>query len=246
MGDMSEIRSLVVVVSFMSCLVLFLLWMPHEQFEESIIEARLYSSPDDFDISEIMAWNKTYRVTFNFTMDHPYHIDADDSKIGHDLNLYVYTDGIALEHFWYWFSIPCGYHEMEWYDATHKDKISEEEFGGDEERLYITTIDNYDYGSIFYVECKHLQLKVTFSYDTETYSNHVDAFDNEALAMSCGVEWEIEKTTYNAWDLIGMLLIFDLPDVHPWINALMKVPLWVCISYLCYVLVIKVIPFIAG
>jgi len=243
MGDISEIRTLIVVVSFLSCMVLLLLWLPASDFAESIIEARQYSSPEDFDISDIMAYNQTYSITFNYTMDSPYHIDADDSGIGHDLWLQLDKYWISLDHFWYWFSIPVGFHDMEWYDTT-REKISYQE--AYMEKLDIETLDDYIYGSTFWMECKHLQLKIVFSYNTTTYSSHLEAFDAEALAMSCGVEWEIEKTTYNAWDLIGMLLIFNMPDVHPAINALMKIPLWTCIAYLCYVLIIKVIPFIAG
>jgi len=78
------------------------------------------------------------------------------------------------------------------------------------------------------------------------YASHFDAFDNEALTMSVGVEWELEKTTYNAWDLIAMLLFYNFPETHWMINAILKVPIWVCIAYLSYVLIIKVIPLIAG
>jgi len=225
-------------------MVLVILWIPASDFAESIIEARQYSSPEDFDISDIMAYSNIYSLTFNYTMDSPYHIDADDSGIGHDLWLQLDKYWISLDHFWYWFSIPVGFHDMEWYDADHTEKISYQE--AYMEKLDIETLDDYAYGSTFWMECKHLQLKIAFSYNTTTYSSHLDAFDNEALAMVVSVEWEIEKTTYNAWDLIGMLLIFNMPDVHPLINALLKIPLWACIAYLCYVLIIKVIPLIPG
>ena len=241
MGDISELRGLIVTISFLSCTVLLLLWLPASDFAESIIEARQYSSPEDFDISEIMAYNETYSLTLNYSL-FAYHIRADD--IGHDLILDVDKYWLALSHFWYWWIIPTGHHEMEWYDVSHSEKISRQD--GPFEKFDIETLDDYAYGSAFFAECEHLQLKFTFSYNTITYSSHLDAFDNEALTMSIGVEWAIEQTTYNAWDLIAMLLIFNMPDVHPAINALMKVPLWVCIAYLCYVLLIKVIPLIPG
>lgn len=245
MGDISELRGLIVTISFLSCTVLLLLWLPASDFAESIIEARQYSSPEDFDISQIMAYNSTYQITFNYTMDMPYHID--DSEVGHDLRLWLDKYWIALDHETSWWIFPSA-HEMEWYDPTHTEKISDERAheGRVIDALDIATLDNYEYGSNFFVECDHLQLKVGFSYNTITYSSHLEAFDSEALTMSLGVEWEIEKTTYNAWDLVSMLLTFSLPEVHVLINALLAIPIWTCIAYLCYVLIIKVIPLIAG
>jgi len=244
MGDISELRGLIITISTLSCIVLLILWLPAPDFAESIIEARQYSTPEDFDITEIIAYNDTYSLTFNYTMDMPYHIDADESGIGHDLWLQLDKYWISLDHFWYWFFIPVGFHDMEWYDTSHSEKISYQE--AYMEKLDMETLDIYDYGSIFWMECEHLQLKIVFSYNTTMYASHFDAFDNEALTMSVGVEWELEKTTYNAWDLIAMLLFYNFPETHWMINAILKVPIWVCIAYLSYVLIIKVIPLIAG
>jgi len=73
MGDISELRGLIITISTLSCIVLLILWLPAPDFAESIIEARQYSTPEDFDITEIIAYNDTYSLTFNYTMDMPYH-----------------------------------------------------------------------------------------------------------------------------------------------------------------------------
>jgi len=131
------------------------LWLPASDFAESIIESRQYSSPEEFDISEIMAYNSTYSLTFNYSIS-PYHIDADDTGIGHDFILDLDKYWVAVAHFWYWWIIPTGHHEMEWYDVDHSEKISRQD--GPFEKLDIETLDDYSLGSIFYLECEHLQL----------------------------------------------------------------------------------------
>jgi len=61
-----------------------------------------------------------------------------------------------------------------------------------------------------------------------------------------GINFDQTGTGYNAWDLIGMLLFFQLPDVHWIINILLALPFWVPVAYLTFIFILRAIGAIFG
>ena len=61
-----------------------------------------------------------------------------------------------------------------------------------------------------------------------------------------GMGYSQNPSTVSAWNILAQLLFFQMPDVHPAVNALIAIPLWAAIGILVYRLVLMAIPFLGG
>jgi len=242
MGDISELRGLIVVVTFMSVFVILVLMMPY-QFVIGTPSSVQVTVPDYFEISNIMTYNlsETKLITLNQTI-------WDFSLGGH--NLFVdnfhpeaYIDAIQIRHYSWWGPFIVNAHPMKWYDRVGQ-LISQGELNA--HLLYIDKLDAHDYGEAYTVRCDHIYFSTVFGYNQTLYSSYLDAFTHEALDLWMGITWDQQATSFNAWQIVGMLLTFQAPNIHWAINSIIAIPIWVCIAYLAYVLIIKIIPFIPG
>jgi len=98
----------------------------------------------------------------------------------------------------------------------------------------------------FYLKDDAVSIVCYFSYNTTLYNNVTHAWSNDALEWLTGIDFDQTNTTFSAWGLIGMLLFFQLPDIHPALNMLLALPCWICIAYLVYRLILLAIPFVGG
>jgi len=98
----------------------------------------------------------------------------------------------------------------------------------------------------YVAKTEDFQCRAYFGFNDTKYSSPTEAWDNYELDILIGMKFDQVNTSINAWSLISMLLFFQLPEVHWIINALIAIPIWITVAYLIYVLIIKIIPFIAG
>lgn len=81
------------------------------------------------------------------------------------------------------------------------------------------------------------------SYDNDTYTDLEDAWDDGELMVYVGFTSNMTFTGGNAWALLGQLLTFNTPNVHPVINFFISVPIWVCIVVSILYVLEKLLPF---
>ena len=68
----------------------------------------------------------------------------------------------------------------------------------------------------------------------------------KGLFYDNGIEFDQMATGLNAWDLISMVLFFKMPNVHPVLNYIIGVPIWISITWLAASIIIaflKSLPF---
>jgi len=104
--------------------------------------------------------------------------------------------------------------------------------------------DNESSMVAFNIRTTEVQMRVYFGFNTTKYSKPSEAYYDDGLSCLYGIGFDQINTSTNAWNLIGSLLFFQMPDVHPAINALIAIPLWALIAYLIYVLILKAIPLV--
>lgn len=80
-------------------------------------------------------------------------------------------------------------------------------------------------------------------WNTTTYTDSEDAWDNNELYFLHGVGFSAEIDVVN---LLLRLLFLQLPEVPFLINLLLIVPLWASIIYILWFLIINMIPFLGG
>lgn len=118
-------------------------------------------------------------------------------------------------------------------------------------------LDEYDYLTDDYIQadfsndrlpykwsCEHNNVRVWFNYNTTLYSDVTDAWNNSDLHVLFALGMDQATSSMNAWDLIGMVLFFSIPDTHPLINAVIGIPIWIIIVYCAVRLILLALPFV--
>lgn len=247
-GNIAELRGLVTVVSFLSLFAVLTVMIPPQFFAESY-EGRELSVPEYFEGIDFQyfaeTWNYQMNETGGYSVLEMYHVDIGDAGTigGHKVQL-VYSEAnrthhdIRVTHIYYqWVIFPAD-HDMEFL------------FQGASRGTTLTATElNSDIGNgqaTYSVQCEHVLLRMSFGYNTTTYDDVTTAWNHHDVYVFVGIDFDQVNTTLNAWSIIGMILFFQMPDVHVAINMVIAIPLWICIAYLAYVLILKAIPFVSG
>lgn len=243
MGDISELRGIVVIGSFLGILVLLIGWIP-AQFYASDYEGRTINVPEYFEAIDLerYAVTKNYSLDGSHTFKDSYYIFTEE--IGGNTFDFCYRPANTSAHFffmrhvdfWWIFAIGSHYMNLYWEGIDRGVFLTDEEVN-----------DDYDMGALTYmVKCEHVQLDVMFAFNETLYSSPSDALDHYDLYLLVGAEWDEVQTSMSAWDVIGMLLFFQLPNIHWTINAIIAIPIWLCIAYVSYILILRTIGAIFG
>jgi len=210
--------------------------MPSE-FYSAEYEYGTHSIPENFQALDLQYFAETENDTFT-KADYSY----DYVMGGWNFRWYAYfsdwIDHLRYEKWWIFYTYSK---QMTWYSS-----------GGIElgPRIGASDIDDYWDTSTnttkFYLKDDAVSMPCWFSYNTTNYSNATHAWDNDDLDWLTAIDFDAVKTTYSAWGLIGMLLFFQLPDIHPLLNMIIALPCWICIAYLMYRLILLAIPFVGG
>jgi hypothetical protein len=92
----------------------------------------------------------------------------------------------------------------------------------------------------------HAEMTVYVGWNQTKYAKPSDALNGGELSLLLCMNFDQINTTFNAWNIIGSILFFQMPNVHPALNALIAIPIWVMIAWLIYILILKAIPFVGG
>lgn len=243
MGDIAELRGLVLCVTFLSTFILICGIMPPELiFGEQQNERNIYV-PEHFESVDLEYISETKNTTVQ---------DASpftDTIGGWDIRVLSFkypgvtvSDYLFLHHYAKRWIFSFNFHPMRWYDSSGIE-ISVSDRG---DRLDIDALDGYEYGHKYSAECDHFKMSVYFGYNTTAFDSHVAAFRNGSLSILFALGFDERNTARNAWGLIGMVLFWQMPKIHPAINILISIPIWVTIGYLIYVLIAKIVPLSGG
>lgn len=253
LGDISELRGIIAIGSLLGILVLLITWIP-SGFLITDYEGRTITPPEYFEAVELEKYATTWNITFDGSHSKEYwyfgiyHYYISFEIGGYDLRLLYarpnhtisgYDDGIlVIWHMEKWWIFETGFHEMEFSNQGEDRGIS----------LSRTELDDdYDRNDLSYtVECSHVQMDIFLAFNETAYNSPSEAFDDSNLKMMLGVEWDQVQTSMAAWKIIGMLLFFQLPNVHWMINAIIAIPIWLGIAYISYILILRAIGAVFG
>lgn len=232
------LKPLLVIVTLLGVFAVLIGTIP-SGFLVSTEDRRNPNVPENFDALELQQYVNTY----NFTNTYPTCFFKKDFG-GHSLywaSDFRYGDfWCSLTHYDWEFPILgvlIGAHQLDWYghvtfldygDSIHGEEITEN--WNSETKL-----------SHFTVSCKHFSMYVWFTYNTNAYSSVLEAYQDDGLLVLWAIEWDEMGTGLNAWNLIAMLLFWQLPDVHIALNIILSLPFWVAIGWACFAFIMAVI-----
>ena len=206
-------------------------------FYTSEYEYQTYNIPESFEALDIQDYAETENGSITTSYSHEYSMGGWNFKWWCSYG----NDFLKHKRFEKWWFIYTYSEYMTWYtDTGIKKGIS----------LTASDVDTYwdteTNTTKFYLKDPAVSIPCWFSYNTTEYSNASDAWSDNALEWLTAIDFDAIKTTYSAWGLIGMLLFFQLPDIHPMLNMIIALPCWICIVYLVYRLILLAIPFVGG
>jgi len=235
MGDISELRGLIIVITFLGVFTVMALLIPSQFFVYSS-ENKQAEIPTEFDAVDLPAFGSTYNITFGEWI---FLHNWGESEFGYKMRFYA-TQGdhrLSNTHFYGIF----GSHLMDW---TSENGSSRGDY------LYATEIvsdwDTETNLAEYTVKCDHFKMYAWISYNTTAYESLVEAWDDEQAKVLFCIDFDQKGTGWNAWNIIGALLLFELPNVHPIINVLLNIPLYACIAYLAFIFVLRALGAIFG
>lgn len=230
MGDISELRGLLVVGSFLAITVLLIAWIPSEFYVAG--QTRTLNIPPEFDAIDLV----NYAATHNFTLDDDVWEDWGKPTFGHDMTFLASYYDMANIHSYGFFEA----HKMHWFNKNGVDR-------GD-----VLDIDeiNADWDSgvnmaSYKVQCNHFYMYAFISYNT-SYPSLKVAWDDAKAYILFAIDFAQKGSAWSAWSLITGILFFKLPFIDPYTNAMIAIPLWIAMAYIAYILVLRAIGAIFG
>lgn len=256
MGDISELRGLIVVVTFLGVTGLLIAWMPsqlyaggeyHEVYVPEVFEGMdIYNFVDTANtpMNETQGW--TYPLDTSWYICEPDDDGEGDPEIGgRNVNMWykkANESGLAVKHehlygaFIFTFS-----HFMKHYDRNGIDRGTHLEVA----EIQDNSEDNQT--SRFKVQCRHFHMTAIFNFNYTKWGNFTNAWNHNELYVFHGIDFDQSSTGYNAWDLIAKLLFFQMPAGIPfYINAILAIPIWVATAYIVVILVYRTIGAVFG
>jgi hypothetical protein len=247
----NEVRPLVVAISFIATFATLVGYIP-TGFWLTDTDYRLPDVPDYFDSTEILSYNFTGTENFNITHDasgtfiHSFTIGGWNIRFrSQDLGS---TGSSYLQAYTYdyWWIFEWNYEFFYWVDSQGR-KVTT--YPTADPSISWSKLDEIysELGTLkFTWQNSKVRVTLWIGFNETKYTKPSDALDNNEASILCGITFDQVNTSVNAWTLIGMLLFFQMPSIHPAINFIIAVPFWACIIYLVYVLILKAIPFVGG
>lgn len=237
MGDMSEMRGVITVVVFLGVFVTLLGLLFATPFGVISQELRNVTVPTTWEGLNVASYNFT--ETWNGTL-------RTDTGSGNDFMLggkYWH-----LEEYWAWawsdFKLWLWDGDIpEWWLDSQNRGI---ELWSTQLAADMGTSCNITYSLRIPGDG---EMTAIFSYDTDLYPSSWHAFWNYDLQILIGVKGILEGATImNVWDIIGMLLFFQLPDMGAAniFGILLSFGIWACLGYLIFIFALRVVGAVFG
>ncbi len=242
--ELPPLKPLVFIVTFLGVFSILAMTIP----TGLLVPSQSYREPtveEYFEQIDLQAFADTWGYTLNETQGYDagggwYYVLAVGSGSpalfgGHDIDLWYRkaneTDlKLGIVHKYSWFIFPVGH----WMDWLNSQGISR---GGTGFEKYLSATElEEDWSNettvAYTVICEHFQMKAFFGYNSTLYDNVTHAWNHHGFYVLLAIDFDEMATGINAWNLLGMILFWQLPDVHPVLNVIISIPFWVSIGWL--------------
>jgi len=254
MAAATESRILVTIVTFLAAFFILVMTIP-SSLVASPQQGRVVDVPEYFEGIDIQSYADIYAINLTATDC----VEYDDFDFGgwkmhyEDWGFSPYPYVISIYTYSKWWIFEWDYQYFHWHDREGINRSQMFSFGawGEKRGVSYEALDNAyeDFGEDglrWTLKNVYTQMVVYVGFNQSAYDSPSEALNAGDCSLLLCMNFDQMNTSFNAWNLIGALLFFQLPNVHPAINALIAIPIWVMIAYLIYVLILKAIPFVGG
>lgn len=239
MGDISEMRGLIVLFTVVSLTVALIMLMPSDYFTAGTTMPNTYNNT----VLGIIAWNssytqnKTHNAIDYFTLN-GYTWYFEDALLTEHLTLGTYST---------WWIFNYDFDFVRWINTTGYDLSQPQELNGIPE----LRLETFTGSSPYEFEAKNgrTSLKITFSYNTTAYASWTEALAASELYAIFNADWTDRNTSMNALGVVGLVLTASLPNIDPVVNGVFALIAWGFIAvsiYLVFIFVLRIVGAVFG
>jgi len=247
MGDISEMRGLIVVGCFLF-MASFLIAGIYSDLGYSAESKRQMNIPEYFEGLDLGSYTVTYNNSVpqdGIENDKTWNLGGYNWIIAGRLSTDVLRVGINR----YWWIFWVG---TQWLYFKNTEGIDR---GAQLTRAILDADFDVTEGQVkykvFYPTDPKVGCDIYFGFNVSLYDWPSEAWENGTaqnsdLKFLQGIGLEQIATTYNAWNIIGQILFFQMPETHWIVKAILAAPIWIAMAYTAFILVLRAVGAIFG
>lgn len=239
MGDISEMRGLIVVFCIIAVSITLIALMPSEFYTATATSPETGSATP----TGLMAWNETYVLNITGTFAYYFQVG------GYNIRVEKWPQGLNIETYDSWWIFVWNFDIFKWFKNGVEVSTYYHMPIGDKWLLEPSQMDS-DFASgeglNYEIKNSKTQLRVNLAFNTTLFTNPSDAYTGNAMGLIFNIDFDDRNTSINALNLIGMLFTASIPNVDPTINLLISFPIWACTGYLVFIFVLRIIGAVFG
>lgn len=238
MGDMSEMRGLIVLFTIVSMSISLIAVIPAGFYSPTI---SVQEAPDP-DVMKLIAWNTSQTTTYNLTHFGYYEFQMGGYEWGLTAGLTWDKPYIQLRTHAHFTVIYWDYDYCKFYLQNGEDVNAENDQGLDLNLLSEEPVKIIARNS-------RTETEFVLSYNTTLYGTYVEALENDGLKATFQFDWNDRATSMNALQLVSMALTGTLPNIHPVLSVFFALFSWGLVAagvYLAFIFVLRIVGAVFG
>jgi hypothetical protein len=250
MGDISEMRAIIVILAFIVFTVTLIGLMVGESptiFIGTVQGSSGTNTSQSTSPSNLIAWNETYVQPLNFS-------DTVDFPLGGwniELTRYPYISGIVMYTYDSWWIFNWNYEQFKWYNSNNIEVTTNYNptGQGNFQILSLNTLDSeYSSSNKTTYQAKNSRTKfdIFFSWNKTAYATPSDAYNHDGLVMVFSINFNDRNTSINAFSFIAGIFTFSLPGLPFIPNLILWLMIFPAAMYLAFIFVLRIVGAVFG
>jgi len=246
MGDISEMRAVIVILAFVVFTVTLVGLMVSESpsMFMGIAQGSSGTSTDQTaSPSSLLAWNQSYSLVLNVS-DAYFPLGGWNVLVS---KLEWGEKGIFMTTYDSWWIFQWNFDDFKWYTPDNQEVTHILSSGIPS--LLLNTIDSeyaVSNNTKYIAKNTKTQFGIFFTWNKTAYATPSNAYDNNSLVMIFNIDFNDRNTSINALSFIGGIFTFSLPGLPFIPNLILWLMIFPAAMYLAFIFVLRIIGAVFG
>ena len=252
MGDISEMRAVIVILAFVVFTVTLVGLMVSESpsMFMGIAQGSSGTGTDQTTSpSSLLAWNSTYILNITGTFEYEFHVGGWNVRVEKWDNHWS-TDGFFMETYDAWWIFNWNFDQFKWFkEGTDVSIFAEIPPAPSQWRIPISRLDlDFANGKSLTYQAKNTktQWDISFNFNSSKFAKPSDALYGNEMYMFFELDFNDRSTSINALSFIGGIFTFSLPGLPFIPNLILWLMIFPAAMYLVFIFVLRIIGAVFG
>lgn len=241
MGDISELRTLIVVGTLLSAFIFLGAAIP-AQFVGGIDDTNSINVPSNFDYQNLLGWNSTAVFQVDYDSVNTATINGYNIRVWSDANSLIMN---TYAGYYGWLMWEQDY--FEWYQNGTLVSATTGFYGNSRMYVDVFQTQNDTDGPLTYdIRNSHTSFRILVDWNHTAYTSVTSAFIAGQLKLIFNANFDAVGSQLNGWTLVTGLMTFSLPDVPVYIQYPLSIGIWCALAYVAFIFVLRMIGAVFG